>query len=147
MDYTSHDPREALKEGTGADGGLSGHVSPNTSIYDEPIVKQPDSPFGRDERPGYEDLAFVLDAAYAQAAHGKGKQRHANDQPFRAQRMQTALDLSGPGGAVYQVSKKTAEAVDLYRRGDVEAARREILGVINYAAGLHVWIDRQVEGE
>lgn len=81
--------------------------------------------------PGYEQLAEVLDAALAQAQAGKGKERHAVGEPFQDQKIVQLCEWMGSTqGAVFQVSKKALESTRL----DDEAAERELLGAINYAA-------------
>lgn len=92
------------------------------------------------QRDDYRGLYSVLMDALDQACNGKGKERHANAKPFEAQPMQTHCDsLGSPQGMGYQVMKKTAEAM-----GMVEPERqiRELLGAINYAAGMIIWINR-----
>lgn len=86
--------------------------------------------------PGYEQLAAVLQAAFDQAAKGKGAERHANELPFHAQRMQSiSAMLDSDAGMAYQVCKKIAEA-----RGMPHAAReRELLGAIVYTAGMIIY--------
>ena len=90
-------------------------------------------PFGV---PGYERLAEILTAAYDQSARGKGKERHANASPWHEQRINTipAGQRSIMDGVAYQVQKKTLEAADMAERGDLDAAEREMLGAIVYAA-------------
>lgn len=91
--------------------------------------------------PGYEHLAAVLKDAYAQAAFGKGKERHANDLPFDHQPMQTISRLLGnPTGVTYQVCKKVVEAMNMKDRA---ARRRELLGAIVYLAGVIVYEDNE----
>lgn len=91
--------------------------------------------------PGYEHLAAVLKDAYAQAAFGKGKERHANDLPFDHQPMQTISRLLGnPTGMTYQVCKKVVEAMNMKDRA---ARRRELLGAIVYLAGVVVYEDNE----
>lgn len=91
--------------------------------------------------PGYEHLAAVLKDAYAQAAFGKGKERHANDLPFDHQPMQTISRLLGnPTGMTYQVCKKGVEAMNMKDRA---ARRRELLGAIVYLAGVVVYEDNE----
>lgn len=80
---------------------------------------------------GYEQLAAVLEAAYDQAAKGKGAERHANSKPFHEQPMQDLIALYGPGFALGQAAKKMQEA----QRMNCDAAERELLGAINYIAG------------
>ena len=81
--------------------------------------------------PGYDNLADVLDRAYAQAASGKGKDRHADGKPFDRQPMQMIQDLVGEGFALGQAIKKCQEST----RMEPEAAVRELLGAIVYIAG------------
>jgi hypothetical protein len=92
---------------------------------------------------GYEHLADVLVRAFTQAAHGKGKERHANDKPFDQQPMQTIADtLNSPVGIIQQVHKKSAEALALPH----DRAVAELLGAIVYAAGAVVWLERHHNG-
>ena len=84
---------------------------------------------------GYEALAHILDAALMQAADGKGSERHGNGLPFTSQPMQSITGMVGLGFPIGQVMKKAQEAAGMASRGQTDAARRELLGVINYAAG------------
>lgn len=84
---------------------------------------------------GYESLKSVLDAALAQAAQGKGAERHANGLPFDAQPMARITEMVGVGFPLGQVLKKATEAKGMIDRGEYAAAERELLGAINYAAG------------
>lgn len=91
--------------------------------------------------PGYEELAGVLVRAYDQAAIGKGKERHANDAAFVNQPMQTISDLlDSDAGMAFQAIKKIQEARRLPTR---EAQVRELLGAINYVAGMVLWLESQ----
>lgn len=86
--------------------------------------------------PGYEQLAAVLQAAFDQAANGKGAERHANDLPFHEQRMQGISGLlNTDGGMAYQVCKKILEARDMPHA----ARERELLGAIVYTAGMVIY--------
>lgn len=90
--------------------------------------------------PGYESLSNILQRAYAQAAIGKGAQRHACDRPFSEQPMQTISELlQSPVGLLYQAMKKIQES----QRLDKDAAVRELLGAINYIAGAVIFIESQ----
>lgn len=80
---------------------------------------------------GYERLASVLVRAHAQAASGKGAERHAQGQPFEDQPMQLLIKLYGPGFALGQAAKKAQESQRLPR----DRAIAELLGSINYLAG------------
>lgn len=103
----------------------------------EPTPVEPDPPNPAQSVPGYERLRAVLEAAYDQAARGKGKERHAKDLPFHEQPMQTVTDLYGLGFPLGQAAKKGQEA----QRMEPDAAIRELLGAINYLAGAVIWIE------
>lgn len=83
---------------------------------------------------GYETLWNVLLDAFEQASKGKGKERHAKSRPFDQQPIITIGRETGPGGTVFQVKKKSGEALGMITRGQFDAAERELLGAINYAA-------------
>lgn len=90
----------------------------------------------------YHHLAQALAGAYAQAALGKGKDRHANDLPFHRQRMQTIAQGQGSTqGMTYQVCKKAQES----ERMAPEAKIRELQGAIVYAAGAIVFEEARHE--
>lgn len=86
---------------------------------------------------GYASLARVLDLALEQAAKGKGRERHANDRPFEYQPMLEIGRMVGPGFCLGQAMKKTQEA----SRMDHDAAKRELLGAINYLAGAYLLLE------
>ena len=88
--------------------------------------------------PGYETLAAVLADAFAQAANGKGKERHACALPFDQQPMQKLADLYGVGFALGQAAKKAQES----QRLPHDRARAELLGAIVYTAGAIIALDR-----
>lgn len=93
---------------------------------------------------GYESLADVLQAAYDQAAYGKGAERHACGNAFEDQRMQTISDLlDSPDGMVYQLIKKTTEGLGF---AEHDRREKELLGAIVYLAGIVVWYRRKHEG-
>lgn len=79
----------------------------------------------------------ALQAAHNQATEGKGKERHGGDMPFIEQpimAIQRMLEGSPIDGHLFQVMKKAQEAGRMAKRGDGEAATRELYGVIVYAA-------------
>ncbi|MBY3038947.1 hypothetical protein [Rhizobium laguerreae] len=84
----------------------------------------------------YEALAGVLREAHAHAASGKGSVRHGNGRDFSEQPIMEIPRLLGgsPEGQLYQIMKKAQEANGMVKRGEMEAAIRELLGAINYAA-------------
>lgn len=100
----------------------------------EPIYLQAD---------GYERLAQVLQSAFAQAAHGKGKERHANALPFHEQPMQQIARSRGLGFILGQADKKSQEGQGMLERGNADACVRELLGAIVYLAGAVVFIQDQ----
>jgi hypothetical protein len=87
----------------------------------------------------YLPLRYVLDLAHAQAALGKGAERHGNGKPFDRQPMLEIGRMVGPGFCFGQAMKKAQEA----SRMEPEAAKREILGAINYLAGAYLLLDEQ----
>ncbi|AFB84062.1 hypothetical protein F418_p45 [Hafnia phage Enc34] len=91
----------------------------------------------------YQSLCDVLFGALHQAAYGKGRERHANDDPFESQRMQVISDQVGSvSGMAYQVVKKVTEALNM---PTVEQQERELYGAINYTAGMLIWLKRHDE--
>lgn len=83
---------------------------------------------------GYEDLRAILDEAYAQSAEGKGRERHANSRPWDQQPILQITRAVGLGFPTGQAIKKIEEAVGMVNRGQSDAAARELLGAIVYAA-------------
>lgn len=94
---------------------------------------------------GYEALAFELQNAYDQSAHGKGKVRHANDRPFDRQPILELGRLYGPGFAAGQAAKKTQEALGMLARGETAAALAELSGAIVYTAAVAVLVRESVK--
>jgi len=88
----------------------------------------------------YAPLRRVLDLALEQARSGKGAQRHGQGQPFDKQpMMEIGRMIGGPAGCFHQAMKKTQEA----SRMEPDAAKREILGAINYLAGAYLLLDEK----
>lgn len=91
---------------------------------------------------GYERLQRVLEDALAQAARGKGAQRHATTtgQPFHEQLICELGRHVGTGFGLGQAAKKVLEAGRL----PDPAAIAELYGAINYIAAAIILIeDRQ----
>ena len=84
-------------------------------------------------------LHRVLHDALDQAASGKGKDRHAMGEPFEEQLMCLLARQLGPQGPAFQVCKKVVEACRLPYPANV----REVLGAINYAAGMVIEMERK----
>ena len=89
----------------------------------------------------YAPLRRVLDAAYDQAANGKGKERHANNKPFTDQPIMEIARMVGPGYQLGQAMKKAQEAGGMIQRGQPDRARAELLGAINYLAACVLLIE------
>ena len=89
----------------------------------------------------YAPLWRVLEAAYDQAANGKGKERHANDKAFTAQPIMEIARMVGPGYQLGQAMKKAQEAGGMIQRGHTHAAKAELLGAINYLAACVLLIE------
>lgn len=94
----------------------------------------------KNDVPGYERLAAVLDDAYAQAAKGKGAERHAYEgEAFHDQVMADMAKRFGMGALLGQAFKKSEES----QRLPYDAARKELLGAINYLAGAVIHLDKR----
>lgn len=93
----------------------------------------------------YTSLRNVLDAAFAQAATGKGAERHANGEDWTKQPIFTIAQQVGDGFNAGQVIKKVQEAQQMAARGEFQRAQHEVLGAIVYAASLHVLWDRPAQ--
>ena len=89
----------------------------------------------------YAPLCRVLNAAYEQAANGKGKERHANNKPFTAQPIMEIARMVGPGYQLGQAMKKSAESLGMIQRGQPDRAKAELLGAINYLAACVLLIE------
>lgn len=92
---------------------------------------------------GYKSLARELQSALEQASHGKGKERHASNEPFEHQKIFIItrwVQCSPAAALLYQVIKKAAESA----RMDTDAALRELDGVINYAAAAKILLREQM---
>lgn len=91
----------------------------------------------------YQSLLDVLMRAYEQASGGKGAERHGKDKPFDEQPMQQLIELYGPGFALGQAAKKAQESM---RMDETERQVAELLGAINYVAGVVVYLEANPNG-
>lgn len=137
--FTEDDPltfkskRQATEEPV---DGLDAHMR-SFSFHD--VCLSPESRVS-----GYLELERVLCAAYEQASAGKGKERHAAGDEFNAQPILTiGRLLKSADGEAYQVIKKTREALMMHRRGNTDAAIRELLGAINYLAAVAILVSEE----
>lgn len=117
--------------------------SPHSKDLGDHIARRPPHPrYVNDVPAGYDDMAAVLVRALEQSACGKGKERHAQDKPFSEQPMQQLIALYGTGFACGQAGKKMQEALRLPH----DAAIRELLGAIVYAAGAIIYMENHHVG-
>jgi hypothetical protein len=90
--------------------------------------------------PGYESLRKVLDAAYDQAARGKGRERHARqNEGFEQQFIMRGAEIFGIDGLFFQAMKKAEES----KRLPHAAAQKEVLGAIVYMAAAYIFNERR----
>lgn len=90
--------------------------------------------------PGYKPLRDALNAALAQAACGKGHERHADGGPFLTQPLMTTTQQVGVGFPLGQAMKKTTEASGMLTRKQKPQARAELLGAIIYLAAAYIYL-------
>jgi hypothetical protein len=88
-------------------------------------------------QPAYYDLFIVLQKALYQAQDGKGAERHGNGLSFTEQPALTITRAVGLGFPLGQAMKKIQEC----QRMDPDAAKRELLGAINYLAAAVLFLD------
>jgi hypothetical protein len=86
---------------------------------------------------GYFPLFDVLREALNQAQVGKGAERHGNGESFMEQPALTITRAVGLGFPLGQAMKKIQES----QRMDTDAAKRELLGAINYLAAAILFLD------
>lgn len=108
-----------------------GWVFDGTTWVEQPRIEMIEGGIPAMAVPGYELLADVLKRAYDQAAVGKGKERHANGEPFDEQVMQDGARRFGVGALLFQAFKKSEES----QRLPLERGVAELLGSIVYLAG------------
>jgi hypothetical protein len=92
-------------------------------------------------RNGYNDLFIVLQQALWQAQDGKGAVRHGNGLSFMEQPALTITRAVGLGFPLGQAMKKIQES----QRMDTDAAKRELLGAINYLAAAVLFLDENAD--
>jgi hypothetical protein len=91
--------------------------------------------------PKYTALAAIFRDAFDQASYGKGKDRHAQGERFEDQPILDIGRRRGRGFVLGQAEKKIGEADRMVNRGEHGAARRELLGALNYIAAAVILID------
>lgn len=104
---------------------------------DEEDWLDPDHWHSVNVKDGYYPLFAVLNDALNQAQVGKGADRHGNGEPFTDQPVLTITRAVGLGFPLGQAMKKIQEC----QRMDTDAAKRELLGAINYLAAAVLFLD------
>jgi hypothetical protein len=107
--------------------GTCGCAAPDNSWLDDEDDKETYCAAVKD---GYFPLFDVLRDALDQAQSGKGEERHGNGLPFTEQPALTITRTVGLGFPLGQAMKKIQES----QRMDLDAAKLELLGAINYLA-------------
>ena len=110
-------------------GGVSNPQFANSRVEFVPVII-----------PGYGPLMEILHRAYAQAATGKGKERHANELPFVQQPILVETRALGIGFPAGQARKKVLEAANAHK-DHKERAVADLLGAINYIAAAIIYIE------
>jgi hypothetical protein len=119
------------------------------------MSKSPSVEQSKTTEDNYESLARALHGAYKQASEGKGKERHASDEPFQDQKicvMSRWLKGSPVGGVLFQAMKKIAETATfansiVYSEDDkVFRQVRELRGAINYLAAAIILLEESEGG-
>jgi hypothetical protein len=108
----------------------------------DPTYKKPIG----DDAVQYTQLARVLHDAYGQAANGKGRERHADNEAFESQQICVInrwLRGNPVAGPIFQVVKKAVETTKLSPKDAI----RELYGAINYAAAAIILLEEIAEAE
>jgi hypothetical protein len=123
-------PEEAFDHTAKTLGNRTVRTDMPTGHYRTPTPAEP-------KNPKYSSLHTVLKAAYDQASKGKGSERHGNGKAFEDQPMQSISNLLGSThGMAFQAIKKIKEAEGMET---FEQKERELLGAINYIAGIIIF--------
>jgi len=104
--------------------------------------------FPEDVREDFQDFVSVLADAYRQTAQGKGEKRHGGGLTFQEQPIITdPIQVGHPGGLLFQGRKKSTESEGMFRRGELDACYRELLGSIVYTAAAALYVRSRIEEE
>lgn len=127
---------------TDDDEGIPYLVSSPSPGFDDYYVSSAEVEVVQDENVGpYSRLERVYALAVEQASKGKGAERHVvqADERFENQLItEIGRRLGNTGFELGQAVKKTYEASGMINRGEREAAKRELLGAMNYLAAAYI---------
>lgn len=91
---------------------------------------------------GFERLRKVYAAAVEQTKSGKGADRHGSGEAFEKQLIVTIGEHLGSNHfELGQAIKKLIESSRLAARGEVDKARSELLGALNYTAAAYLMLE------
>lgn len=129
---------ELVNEGGGSGETVTINVPQPEPLKYEPPTQTPAAPQAPKTPGPYDELARILNEAFAQASTGKGRQRHAHSpvglRPWHEQPILANARQVGPAGPAMQTMKKSQEAIAMASRGDYDSAIAEFYGAIVYAA-------------
>ncbi len=83
-------------------------------------------------------LKEIFEDAINQAANGKGMERHGTSEDFEKQPLYDIAKITGLRGPMYQVFKKTHEAIHCLEKGTFtkDEAYTELLGALVYLGAM-----------
>jgi hypothetical protein len=91
--------------------------------------------------PGYEVLAAVMQKALDRCQGDKGRERHANELPFHEQPI--VRHTFTEDASLFQCYKKALEVPKIKAKYGIEAAQKEVLDIMAYAAAAFLILGRQ----
>lgn len=92
--------------------------------------------------PKYKKLVEVLERAYLRASEGKGHKHHSHGESFEEQWIVRGTKVFGLGGPLFQIGKKTEQAVKMEKeKYPIQDIINELLDVINYSAAAVIYLD------
>jgi hypothetical protein len=137
---TAFSLEEMLKAVAGLEPPESSQDNPNIPEVQSSKSGNPGYSAKQMNIPGFERLATVLQAAYTQAAVGKGVQRHSkHGERFEDQPIFDMAKRFGTGALLAQAFKKMEES----QRLDLARASNELYGAMVYCAAAVISLENQ----
>jgi len=130
-----------------ADVNIPADATPAEMLQEMKIKEDRFDRYRPQAAPGYEPLFVTLLEAHDQAAHGKGRDRHANGKPFLDQPIMEIGRMVGVGYQTGQAMKKSQEAIGMLKRNEPTKAQAELLGAMNYLAAAYILIEEQMDAD